>query len=189
MAKIVLNSSQRVGNCFVISGGFGQVYALITASNRGAITYDVDIRGAHGTFLTVNNNTNSNYLRTNNIGVDVPHRVTASAIGVTLQLALQGGEDSHLYFCPVLVGSARTLASNAGDVDVTPMANDFRAETAALGGIGYTVASSTARATATVDDDGTVTITSVSAGAAVITLTCTDRFGVAATNTVTVTVS
>ena len=47
------------------------------------------------------------------------------------------------------------------------MANDFRAETAVLGGIGYTVASSTSRATATVDDDGTVTITSVSAGAAV----------------------
>ena len=191
----VLLSTETNGRPFVVRPGVVAVQAMFAAANRAARTWDVDIglwvggSSALG-WDTVHNNLNANRQRSTNIACDTPYRVTGSAAGTTVRLGLAGGGDGDIFFGPYRTGAARVLDSDAGDVDVIAMKPDFRMETELLGGIRYTVATSAAaRATATVDGDGNVTVTSVSSGVATITLTVRDRYGIAATNTVAVTVS
>ena len=196
MSRIVLRDTETTGRAFVIAGGPTKNFVYFLSQDRTtAQRFDGDLGvykgGANAiVWRTVENDSNNNALRSTRFPNDTPCRIVATVAGATTVIGLDGGGDGDIYFGPYRNVAARTLALSNGDTHVMAMANDIRRETEALGGISYSVVTSSATIiTTTVDDFGVVTINAVGIGSASSTLTARDRFGMTGSQVVTVTVT
>ena len=196
MSRIILRDTETTGRSFVISGRSTKNFCYVLSQDRTtAQRFDVDLgvyKGGSNALVwrTVENDSNNNALRTTRIPNETPTRIVATVVAATSVLALDGGGDQDIFFGPYRNVAARTLALNLGETHVMDMARDFRLETLALGGMNYSVVSSSSTIiSTTVDASGAVTINAIGSGTANSTVTVRDRFGMRASQVVTVTVT